>query len=487
MSLTAALYTARSSLQAISSQVSVSGRNIAGAHDPAYSRKLALTTTTADGSARIVSITRAADMALYLRMLGATSNAAGQHALRDGLERLAATIGDPDLKQSPAARIGALNDALQQYANRPDDMTLAQGVVTGAQDLATSLNAAAKAVQQVRGDADADIASAVGRLNGLLASFETLNKAVVQGTIAGADVTDALDQRDSLLAQISEEMGVSVVRRANNDMAIYTDSGATLFETTARAVTFKPTSVFTAGATGNAVYVDGVPVTGANATMPLHSGNLVGLTKLRDEVAVAYQGQLDEIARGLIASFAESDQSGGGGPDGAGLFTWPGGPGIPADGTIVAGLAGAIRVNAAVDPAQGGLLARLRDGGINGAAYGYNTSGAAGFSGRLTALVDALKAPRAYDPASGLTEAGGVAAFGAASVSWLEGMRQGITGDADYQTTLLARASEALSNATGVNMDDEYAMQLQLEKSYAASSKLIGVINELFDTLLGAV
>jgi flagellar hook-associated protein 1 FlgK len=221
--------------------------------------------------------------------------------------------------------------------------------------------------------------------------------------------------------------------------------------------------------------------------MPLRSGNLVGLSTLRDEHAVTSQNQLDEVARGLIATFAESDRSGGGGPDLAGLFTWSGGPAVPAAGALAPGLAGRIRVNPSVDPMQGGRLERLRDGGMNGVAYTYNATGAAGFSGRLEALAAAMTAPQTFNAASGITGAFGLTDFGAASVSWLEGLRQAVTTDAGYQATLVARASEALSNATGVNMDDEYAIQLQLEKSYAASSKLIGVINQLFDTLLATV
>ncbi len=33
-------------------------------------------------------------------------------------------------------------------------------------------------------------------------------------------------------------MGISTITRAGNDMVIYTDGGATLFETTPRTVTF---------------------------------------------------------------------------------------------------------------------------------------------------------------------------------------------------------------------------------------------------------
>jgi flagellar hook-associated protein 1 FlgK len=45
----------------------------------------------------------------------------------------------------------------------------------------------------------------------------------------------------------------------------------------------------------------------------------------------------------------------------------------------------------------------------------------------------------------------------------------------------------ALSNAVGVNLDNEYAQQLQLEQSYQASSKLLNVVNTLYKTLFDAI
>ena len=121
----------------------------------------------------------------------------------------------------------------------------------------------------MRGDADADIATSVTTINQLLAQFETVNTAIVKGTITGADITDYLDLRDSILSRLSQEVGVTVATRANNDMVIYTDCGVTLFETSARSVTFAPTYAYTAGTDGNAVYIDGVPVIGASAVMPI--------------------------------------------------------------------------------------------------------------------------------------------------------------------------------------------------------------------------
>ena len=356
MSLTAAIRTAQSALHTTSAHTALTSRNVAGASDPGYSRKIGIVTTSPNGGTLSLLVRRAADKSLFDNMIAATSRASGQQALVDGLNALQATIGDPGDDRSPAALIGKLNDALQLYSTTPSDLGLAQNAVSKANELARALNDATNVVQGVRRQADQDMASAVTGLNDLLADFEAVNSAIVAGTHAGADVTDKLDTRDRLLSQISEIIGVNAVTRGGNDMVIYTDSGVTLFETTARSVTFAPSPGLGAAQTGNAVFVDGVAVTGSSASMPIKSGSLHGLSMLRDEVAVTYQVQLDEIARGLIVAFAESDQ----GvpptlPDVPGLFTYAGAPAMPGN-AWVPGLAGSIEVNANVDPARGGKL-----------------------------------------------------------------------------------------------------------------------------------
>ncbi len=53
--------------------------------------------------------------------------------------------------------------------------------------------------------------NSVNSLNTLLARFESINAEIVKGTRNGADVTDLLDQRDVLLASMSEEVSIRTV------------------------------------------------------------------------------------------------------------------------------------------------------------------------------------------------------------------------------------------------------------------------------------
>jgi flagellar hook-associated protein 1 FlgK len=268
-------------------------------------------------------------------------------------------------------------------------------------------------------------------------------------------------------------------------MSIYADSGVTLFQGgNARTVSFAATNIFTAATAGNAVYVDGVAVTGASAPMPIASGGLAGNATLRDSATTTYQAQLDNIAGALINTFAESDQVGAGSKL-PGLFTTPGAATLPATN---AGLASSISVNASVDPSQGSNANLLRDGGISGNAdYVYNPSGAAGYTGRISQLIGDLSATQSFSSAGGITTNASLGDYASASVSWLEGERSSASSQSSYQGARLSTASTALSNATGVNIDDQMSQMLDLERSYSASAQLLTSINTMFKSLVTAL
>ncbi|MBZ9660228.1 flagellar hook-associated protein FlgK [Mesorhizobium sp. ESP-6-4] len=482
MSLSSALSIAQSALLATSKQTSVVSRNVADASNPDYTRRIAVVTSTAPG-ARAVEIQRAANELLFRQNLSALSAWSGQSALYNGMDQLELSVNGVDNASSPSTAIAKLQQSLQLYATTPSNQTLGTSVIDAAKQVVNSLNSGTKAIQDFRTQADSQIATAVDDLNSLLGQFQDANKAVISGTRSGTDVSDALDQRDALLKKISEYVPVSTFTRGDNDMVVTTKDGTTLFETVPRSVTFAPSAGYSAGTPGNTVYIDNVPVsagTGDNATA---DGKLAGLLKLRDGVASTMQSQLDEIARGLITAFAETAPSQ---PNAAGLFTWSGAPAIPAAGTLVDGLAGSIGVNAAFDPSAGGNPALLRDGGANGAAYVVNT-GNASYSDLLISYGNKLDQPMAFDASAGIAVSSGVSDYAANAIGWFEGVRQQASTNADSKQALAARTAEALSNDTGVNVDQEMSLLLDLEHTYQASAHMMKTVSDMLDALMSAV
>lgn len=458
MSLTTATNIARQSLIASQYQIALSARNVAAAGDPERSRVSLALETTVDGGVRGAAVRRAEDEAVYARMIKATAATAERDVYVTHLDVLSQTVGDPQNSSSIGAMIGELQTALADYANAPDDPNFGRAVIERGRDVATKLNDTTTDLLLMRERADQDIAEAVEEINNLLESLHEINGIIVRGTASERDISMDLDRRDSIVAQISEHLGVTTLVRENNDIALFTDGGVTLYDNGARSVNFQRTAVYTTGTVGGNIYVDGVEIVGEDSPMPSVGGSIVGNAKIRDEIVPTYQLQMDEIAREITDIFADGVGS---------LFTNDG-----------VDYAGTIAIAADVDPTQGGSVENLRDGTGNAAGY-------ASYSDRLFALGDALSTNTAFDANAELSDQASLLDFISESAGWLEENRSTATAQLEEEAAILVQASNSLSAATGVNLDDEYAQQLAIEQSFNASSRLILVIDEMFNTLLG--
>jgi len=479
MSLSSAINTAQTIFNNTAAQTALVSKNIQNVNNADYSRRMAMLGTSGNG-AQIVSIQRAQNDALMKQHSISISQSSAQDALLTGLEAVKAALGGNGYETSPANYLKSFRDSLQTLAAAPGNASIAATTVSSASDLAKSLNKTSTSVQDIRYDADKEIDASVKKLNGLLAEFEKANGAVQGATASGADASDALDQRDKLLRQISEIVGISTVTRANNDTVIFTSDGTVLFENTARSVTFQATPGFGATTTGNAIYVDGVALKAGKGADTSGEGKLASLIQLRDETAPKFQSQLDEIARGLVTLFQENTTPAT--TPKPGLFTWAGGT-VPAAGVTVPGMAASLTIN----PLATSNPALVRDGGFNGPTYKSNTAGSSGYTALLDKFVTSLSTDIPFDPATGLDGSSSILDFSASSIGWLEDLRKTASTASDNKTAMLSRTQDALSNATGVSLDEELSQLLDLEQSYKASAKLVSTVDAMMAALLQAV
>lgn len=489
MTLSLALQNARASLAATSLQSAVVSRNVTLGGEAGYQRRVAHVVSGADGARIDVSVTRFAADDLRDAALSANAGAERTATLLAGVTDLARANGDPT-GSSLSNTMSALRDSLNSFSAQPDNIVLAGDVLNSAQTLVQKLNSMSAAVGDIRARADRDIASSVERINEMLVQFKESNARVISGLAAGRDASDFQDQRDRLLAALSNEIGIVARPQKDGGLAIFTDGGAVLFDREPRAVRFTPTLTTAPGGVGSALFIDGVDVTSLGSAMPVQSGRLSGLFELRDTVALTVQAQVDDAARGLIEAFAETDQSATPvAPDLPGLFTTAGATGLPGSPAAI-GLAGRLIVNPTADPAQGGVLMRLRDGGLSdpgNPAYVYNKKNMASFSARIDAMARSIETERAYDPATGLEPRDTPLGQSSSSLAWISAIRRSASTETDRMSTLRDVTNQTLSNATGVNIDDEMAYLLEVERTYQASAKIITTVDQMFGSLLQAV
>ncbi|WP_310620254.1 flagellar hook-associated protein FlgK [Flexibacterium corallicola] len=485
MSLTAAMITARSSLATRSAEIAVTSENVANVNNRNYSRQTAVvsSTTTASGSTVYVSdVTRATNQAATTEVMRSGSVAVASGSYATLLDSIGSIEGSP-LYGGIATSLGQLESDLQAYANDPANQVMGQKVLETAYASVNEINTASQNIQDARAEADASMANAVTNINDILERFDSLNREIISGTASGENVNAQLDEREQLIRELSEEIGIDVQYRDNNDAVIYTDSGVTLYETSPREVTFTAQPFYAASTVGNAIYVDGISVAGPGALKPVEGGAIAGYAKMRDDTGVTLQEQLDELAFALIDAFKEVDQTSSGLPDQAGLFTDGPNAAIP---TSTVGLAATLSVNTAA----ASNVETIRDGGMNiggtaGDAYVVNRDSVDGYTDHLNGLVRALSEPDLT--ATGFNTDISIVDFATNSASWYSAERSRATEAAILNSSAYNVSLDTLSNSTGVNIDLEMSRLLDIENAYSASAQLMTTVDSMFKELLSVV
>jgi flagellar hook-associated protein 1 FlgK len=496
MSLSSAMSTAQSIFSNTGLQSSALATNIANASNPDYARRVGTLTLDSNGG-QVLKVDRTYDNGLGKQTVAATANDSAQTTLDNKLSDIRSLLGGNDYETSPSTYIATLRDNIQAYATKPNESTLASTVVASAQDVANNLNSISQTIQGYRGTIDGEISDQITSLNNLLTQFKDANDAIKAGTATGTDVNNELDARDGYLKQISSIVGVRSFTREDNDMVLYTADGTMLFDGSPRNIIFTPTSSYGASTDGNPVIVDGQALTAGQDGNTTAQGSLSALLQVRDDVIPTYQSQLDEIARGLIETTAQinpDDDTEEGMP---GLFTWTGysaGDSLSTTGETVPGMAALIKVNDNLVKSEGGDPTLLRDGGYDvdnlgadNSDYLGNIDGDASYSTLLDGLVSSFETGRDFDEDTYLDPDTSIVNYSAASVGWLEQYVSQSATAQDNKSAQLTRVTDALSNTTGVSLDEEMSLMLDLEQSYKASSKLVTAVDTMLDSLLTAI
>lgn len=418
--LSTALSNALSGLLVSSGQSAVVSRNVTRANDPDYNRRDVGLTLAADGTARLGEYARSADKSLQDRVLKSTSELGNAQVRSDALATLTGIIGDPQDNTSVAAGLFKLQQSLRNLQNNPSSGTYAAATLADARTLVSRMNTAANEIASLRSESHAGVKSSVETINALLADLQPIDSALKTGVPGTEAYLDNLDKRDSIIKKLSAEIGLRVVNKSDGGTALYTDSGITLFDTIPRVVEVRGDGPLIPGAPGPQVTIDGVQVSGSNSIMSVFSGKLAAQIEIRDNTSLVYSAQLDETARSLIQLFAEQDQTIPPTlPAATGLFAYNASPAVPTASTWLPGLAGQLRVNELYDDKAGGNPLLLRDGGSNGVAYVYNTSGEAGFQQRLSDVADSFDTPFSFDPTARLGTQVSIKTFAQESTSKL--------------------------------------------------------------------
>lgn len=481
MSISTALNSAMSGLTAASRASAIVSENLANAMTPGYARRsLVLSSNALTGpGVQAVGIQRHSDPGILAnrRMAdaeyGMASTLAGFHT------RFESLVGTATDEGSISARLAEFESSLIAAASRPDSEQRLEMVAVRAGDLAQSISDAAEGVRSMRTQADHAIGAQVDRLNQALSNVQELNTRITATSSGGGSTAALLDQRQMLIDEINAIVPVNVVERDHGQIALYTNGGAVLLDGPAATLSFSVTpyvvpemSVDTGTLSG--LQINGVSVRTGSQNSVMQGGTLAAEFQIRDELAVAAQADLDVVARDLIERFETASLDTTVATGDPGLFT-DGGSAF--DVTQEVGLAGRLKLNSLVDPAQGGESWRLRAG------LGATDPGEQGDAQLLQAFEQILGELRTVS-STGL----GTGQMTAAGLGSSLQSRAGQNRSLSDQSLSFASASKfeltQIELAQGVDTDAELQALMVIEQAYAANARVIEAADDMMQTLL---
>jgi len=487
MTLSRALSSAYSGLAISGFRADITAGNIANASTPGYVRREVISSENIVGDVgngvRVAGVERHQD--LPLTRLRRESDAAFGRAniIANTYNELNRELGAPGEDYGLFASYESLEGSLRELASTPESPALQNAVLASSTELVNQFNALSSMAATIRNDADANIVRSVETVNEALARLHVLNGDIGALNQHAGDAAALEDERQRLIDTIAEIIPVRDIRREGGQIDIVTDNGVFLLAGTVHELSFEASGVIPPGAS----YADGIgglsglfvgdqeltPGTGGNFS--LGSGIMAGHFAVRDTVAPTFSAQLDSLAADLITRFSDDALDPTKAPGAPGLFTDAGNNVDPLN---IPGIAGRMQLNAAIDPVQGGLVTRLRDG------LGATVTGPTGNAVLINGFLDALNASNTAPAESGLTG-------NFSSVELIAGFSS-IVGENRIRHDALSASALTRSNLlydaeiqkSGVDTDREMQSLLLIEQSYAANARVIQTIGDMIDRLM---
>lgn len=467
--LTTALLAATSGLRAAQTGIDLVSRNVANATTPGYTRKTVPQTPLIVGGegqgVQLGMIQRQVNERLQIEVRSGISETATLEVTDDFLSRFELAFGKPGDNTTVSNQIHALADAFRQLATNPDVITTQTTVVSKAEFLANNLNTLADRVQGLRTEAEDQIKTSVETINAKLLAIDDLNTQIAQAKSLGQATPDLEDRRDLFLDELAKEIDISYYERSNGEIWIQTKSGAALLDVAVHTVSFNNTPLITP-LQSYPLGLDGIVVDGQDITPDISGGRLRGLFDLRDTILPQAQLQLDALAATLTTTLTAQNMV---------LFNDNGVAFNPVNTT---GYANRITINQAVktDPW------RTRDGTVV-AVPSTNTGNAT----IPLAIVDMFESLQTFPGTTGLGTSFTFEGYGAAFVAF-QGTQRANMNDAMKNKSVLTESLQTrLTNDSGVNVDRELALMIELQNSYGANARMVQAVKEMFDQLLSIV
>jgi flagellar hook-associated protein 1 FlgK len=318
-SITQALRTAQSGLLVNQRVMDTIAQNVTNVNTEGYSRKIvrlenqALAGTGA--GVKISSITRQVDEGLLRSVRLETSELNQMSVQQDYWARLQDLFGAPGDNTSISHVMDEFARAVETLVATPERALEKTDVVRQAENVTLLLQDLSTNIQELRLQADQELADIATRMNTLVNEIDQLNDDIVSNGTVSRDTTDLRDQRDQRITELSELVDIRYFFRSDGDVAIFTSDGSTLVDTIPPAITHTAAAAVTPTTTHgegdfSGFFIGDTSIQANDKTTEFRGGQVKGLIDMRDTFLPDLQSQLDQLAATLRDSVNQIHNSG---------------------------------------------------------------------------------------------------------------------------------------------------------------------------------
>jgi flagellar hook-associated protein 1 FlgK len=309
------LSTSVSGLLAFQQALDVTSNNISNSATPGYSVesiKLAEQPGSGTGGGyfgngvNVQSVTRSYDEMLASQVRSSQSS----YSSFNTLSTQAAQI-DNMLSSSSTGLTATLQsfvNSLQSLSTAPASTAQRQVVLSQAQSLVTQLRSyQAQLTTQSQG-LEAQVGNTVNQVNTLAQNIASLNGQIAAASGGGQSPNQLMDQRDSLVDQLSQYVNVNAITQSDGQMDIYVGSGQPL-------VVSGTAQTLVASTDPNDASESNIGIAAGNGnvsdiTKEINGGTLGGLLTTRSQVLDPTENALGQIAIGIASVMNQQQASG---------------------------------------------------------------------------------------------------------------------------------------------------------------------------------
>ena len=293
--------------------LNVTGHNIANANVEGYSRQNA-ELSTADGQftgagffGKGVNVARAHDQFLTMQAAVARSMASMDDARHTQLSQLENVFppGDAGL----GASMGDFFASMVDLANQPADSSARQAVLARAADVSDRFSSAAARLDMQQAGVRSDLKNSADTVTALAARVADLNTQIAANRGQNQQPNDLMDQRDELIAQISEYVNVTTIPANDGSVGVFLAGGH-------RLVLGSESAALTVQADDQDGSRLGLAVTSANGqSQPLtpdllSGGSMAGLLRFQNNDLVDARNRLGQMAAAFASKVNEAQSMG---------------------------------------------------------------------------------------------------------------------------------------------------------------------------------